>query len=319
MKSIIEEIEIYGKYVRLVESTIYTYTLYLKKFVHYLSNESGLEPTEIYLHKFRVIRDSNNQFLTFSSIDSDLIDNYFSTIVGNGYNVMNDTYKALNSFFKFLENNYNFKNPMKKVRFKPKDYLPKNDNFKRILSADEIIKFFHVIAHHSTHFSRDNLLFILLFFGPRISEVINLKCFNININENTLTIIKAKNKHQRLVFLTAGMGKAIQTYIEKHQLKSSDYLLYKENHRPLTRKDVNDLKNEYVSLAKIPPFQIKDLRTTFANIMVKQGSSTLFVSQLLGHESLAATKYYIDPHYVRNKNLKIPEHRVIADFLKDKI
>lgn len=53
--------------------------------------------------------------------------------------------------------------------------------------------------------------------------------------------------------------------------------------------------------------------------MADQGTPIDIIRQLLGHESLHATKMYINPHYVRNKDIIMPENQIAINYLKDKL
>lgn len=50
--------------------------------------------------------------------------------------------------------------------------------------------------------------------------------------------------------------------------------------------------------------------------MADEGTPITIIQQLLGHKSVESTKGYINPHYVRNKNLRLPENQIILDGLR---
>ncbi|MCR8852863.1 tyrosine-type recombinase/integrase [Lysinibacillus fusiformis] len=311
------ELEIYKKNVRLAKRTIVNYNYYLKKFISYLSIEMNTSPEEICLDKVILLKDSSGRPLKYLPIDSTIIDNYFLLLTNKGYSVLKDNYKALMSFFRFLENNYQFENPMSKLKFQIKDYIPEK-KFTKVLTRGNILKLLNSIITHSDDLTTDILLFtILISTGCRISEILNLKCKDIDIKNDTFLLKETKNKHQRMVFLRPNMGLEIQKYIKRCNRKDSDYLFMKNN-RQYTRKEVSILLKKYLHLANLPTINVHGLRHTFATLMADQETPLDIIRQLLGHESLASTKGYINPHFIRNKHFNIPENEIIIEFLKKK-
>lgn len=319
MKSVLDELEIYNSNIRLAKTTITNYNYSLKKFFSFLSVEMNANTKEIYLDKVILLKDYSGRTVTYLPINSHIIDDYFLSLKDTSYNVLKDNYKALKSFFKFLENNYNFENPMNHLAFQLRDYLPEK-KYSRVLTRGNILKFINSIITHSHNLMTDTLIFtLLLSTGCRISEILNLKCEDIDFKNDAFLIVNSKNKHQRIIFLRPGMGKEINKYISKMNRTDSDYLFMKENQKQYTRNDVDLLLKKYLKLANLPPINVHGLRHTFATLMADQGTPIDIVRQLLGHESLIATKEYIHPHYIRNKQFNIPENKLMYDYLKKKI
>ncbi|MFJ5792693.1 tyrosine-type recombinase/integrase [Lysinibacillus sp. NPDC093197] len=319
MKTVLEELETYNNNVRLSKKTLSNYNYLLKKFISYLSDEMNTKAKDIYLDKVILLKDSSGQPLKYIPINSLIIDNYFLFLKDKSYYVLKDNYKALMSFFRFLENNYFFENPMIHIKFQLKDYLPEK-KFAKVLTRGNILKLLNSIVTHSNDLMTDILLFTLLIStGCRISEILNLKCEDIDFENDTFLLIKTKTKHQRMIFLRTGMGHEIQKYALKSNRKASDYLFIKDSKKKYTRNDVDILLKKYLQLANLPSINIHGLRHTFATLMADQGSPIDIIRQLLGHESLITTKEYIHPHYVRNKNFHIPNNELIFDYLKKKL
>lgn len=319
-RTILDEVAIYTNNVRLASSTIATYTLYLKKFIAFLSVEMN-NPKDIYLDQIVSLTDSTGKFIRYLPLNSAIIENYFNYLISNNksYNVLKDNHKSLSSFFKFLENNNNFENPMRGVKFQLKEYLPEK-NFSKVLTRGNIIKFINSIVTHSNDLPTDTLLFtILLSTGCRGFEIRNLRCKDIDFKNDTFLLVETKNKQERTVFLRPGMGNEIQKYSTNYNRKDTDYLFMKDNKAKYTRKNIDNLLKGYLDLANLPSIKVHELRHSFATLMADQETPLDIIRQLLGHESLSATKTYINPHYVRNKNFNMPENKIISSFLKDKL
>nr|WP_255731426.1 site-specific integrase [Solibacillus sp. MA9] len=208
---------------------------------------------------------------------------------------------------------------MIQIKFQLKDYLPEK-KFSKVLTRGNILKLLNSIITHSNNLMTDILLFTLLIStGCRISEILNLKCEDIDFENDKFLLVKTKTKHQRMIFLRPGMGIEIHKYTLSLNRKASDYLFMKDSQKQYTRNDVELLLKKYLQLANLPPINIHGLRHTFATLMADQGAPMDIIRQLLGHESLITTKEYINPHYVRNRNFIIPNNELILDYLKKKL
>ena len=322
MKPLLELIDIYKINTRLAPSTIKLYTYVWNKFASYLSIQMNVEKDEIFLDKVYLLKDSFGIPIRYLPIDSSLMDDYFKSLIPNGFHTIHQNHSALMSFFRFLENNYNFVNPMIDMEFRRSDYIP-TKKYSRILTRGDIIKFLNSIISHSNSRNLEThiLLFtLLLTTGCRISEILELQCHDIDFDHDTFLLRNTKNKHQRIVNLRQGMGKTIFIFISQKERKKSDYLFLNNNtNQKFSRYDIDKLLKEYLSLANLPPINLHAFRHTFATLMADEDVPLLFIQQMLGHESISATEGYINPYYVRNKDFNMPENQQVLEALKEKI
>lgn len=320
MKTLIKEIETFKSNVRLAEATIKSYSNMLNQFSHYLSIKTSEDIEQIYLDKIYLLKDSSGTPIRYLPIDASLMNDYFKTLISRGYNALRLHHAALMSFFSFLEKNYNFDNPLLELDFKLSDYKPEK-TYTNVFSRGEIIKFFNSIISTSNNVETDLLLFsILITTGCRISEILNLRCKEIDFSNNTFLIIKAKNKQQRIVNLRPGIGDILKIYTDNHNKVGDDYLFSKLNsNKKFNHKHVDQLLKKYLSHANLPPLTIHGFRHTFATLMADENTPITFIQQLLGHKSINSTKLYINPHYVRNRDINIPENQQILDFVKNNL
>lgn len=132
--------------------------------------------------------------------------------------------------------------------------------------------------------------------GIRLSELVNLKCIQINEFKNTIRILGKGNK-ERLVPIQPALLDEIQQYEGRKPAQWDDYdkefLLLTEKGRPLYPKYVYRLVRAYLSeittLSKKSPHI---LRHSFATHLLNNGADLNAVKELLGHASLAATQVY---------------------------
>lgn len=319
MDSLVENIQTFYKTSRLSKETMRKYKSRINDFAAYLATQMNVKIEEIYLDKVYLLKDSFGIGIRYLPIDSLLMDSYFKLLIPKGFYPLRDTHSALSSFFSFLEKNYNFKNPMIGMEFRLADYTP-DKKYSRILTRGNIIKFFNSIITHSKDLKTDLLLFsLLLTTGCRISEILGLQCKNINFEDETFLLENTKNKQQRIVNLRPGMGVIIYRYMTQRDRMKTDYLFLNNKKKQLSQFNVNELLKKYLTLAGLPPINIHSFRHTFATLMSDEGTPITIIQQLLGHKSIESTEGYINPHYVRNKGLKLPENQQVLDGLRERL
>lgn len=317
MKSLIEEIDLYCKNVRLKKSTIKAYLYRLNDFSSYLSELTSTQIMDIYLDKIYLEKDLFGLPIRYLPIDNILIEDYLKSIIPKGYSTLCASHKALRSFFSFLERNYYFDNPFEKITFRISDYEPQKQ-ISKILTRSGIIKFLNAIINHSDDIESDLLLFtILLSTGCRISEVLNLKCEDIDVSNDSFTLKDTKNNDQRVVNLRPNVGSLINTFTTYRGRTPTDNVFLNRHAKKLVHSEVDKLFKHYLQLAKLPPLNLHSLRSTFATLMADENTPITIIQQLIGHRSLASTEGYINPNYVRNRDFIINENELIWSAMRE--
>ncbi|KGP73747.1 tyrosine-type recombinase/integrase [Pontibacillus yanchengensis] len=312
-----EEITLYFKTVRIADETKRKYSYRLKYFNTYLARLVEEEEDTIDLEKITLLRDTDGNHIAYLAIDSQILDDYFYSLVPYGYYPLRDHYTALGSFFLYLERNRDFANPMENLTFNLKDY-EEEKKITNILTKHDIIKFLNAIIDHSEDVQNDLLLFtMLLSTGCRISEITNLKVDEINFDIGLFHLKNTKNKCDRTVVLLNGFSHIIKSFCSIHKRKPQDYLFQNKDNSRLTRKQIENLLKKYLDLAGLPNLNIHSSRHTFATLLANEDTNVLIIQQLLGHKSIKATMGYINPHYIRNKRIEIKENDEFFNKIKN--
>jgi site-specific recombinase XerD len=225
-------------------------------FSEYLSNMLDLSMEKIDLERIYVIKDRNGNILTFRPLDHKIIDEYFRSVSHHKYSRLNRIRKLLGSFFRFLERNYHFPNPILKITFNLNDLKPLVRE-SMALSRHEILKLHHNLVQSSENLVRDLLLFCLLFStGCRKSEILSLQVWQIQYDNDTFKLVDTKNGRQRFVVMMENMGALLKKYCEIERLNDHDYLFKQDNGRPLSPYLLKKLFDSYSEKAGISKFRI---------------------------------------------------------------
>jgi integrase/recombinase XerC len=202
---------------------------------------------------------------------------------------------ALRGYFKFLyKNNQINENPMLLISNPKKE--TKLPNF---LYYDQLTSFIEYVQTSKFN-KRDYLIVELLYStGIRVSELVNLKLTDIDI-EGQMIRVKGKGNKERIVIFGEVAKKAIIEYIENERKSSSEYLILNSNNQKITTRGVEYLFEKYNQKSKmnITPHT---LRHTFATHMLNEGADLKSVQELLGHENLSTTQVYT---HVSNERLR---------------
>ena len=219
----------------------------------------------------------------------DLMDKHVSA------RAVNRKLSTLRSYFKFLRReNILTDDPMAKV-ISPKE-SKKLPVFIDLEKMD--------LLFSDTDFGDDfegvrNRLIIELFYqtGMRLSELVNLKDYNLDKDNLTLKVLGKRNK-ERLIPVSGAMGDMIIRYKDirnrvVENLNKEDFLIVtkrgEKSYPRLIYRIVTKYLGNVTTLEKKSPHV---LRHTFATHLLDGGADLNAVKELLGHANLSATQVY---------------------------
>ena len=141
--------------------------------------------------------------------------------------------------------------------------------------------------------------------GLRVSELLNLKRKNINLNKGIITVF-GKGSKERKVPIAGYAIDYINKYLtevrNKSEHKSSDYLFLNKNGDPLSRVYFFKVVKKYAEMAGIStPISPHTLRHSFATHLLNHGAQLRMVQEMLGHTNIATTQIYT---HVSSEKLK---------------
>jgi len=141
--------------------------------------------------------------------------------------------------------------------------------------------------------------------GLRVSEVVNLKVKDINLENLTLHIKQAKgNKDRVTIFPESVKGSLVQIIINKDK---SEYVFVSERGGKLTTRTVQKVFSNALKKANIQKdASFHSLRHSFATHLLENGTDIRYVQELLGHANIRTTQRYTQVTNPQLRNIKSP-------------
>ena len=269
----------------LSENTIASYKNDLSSLINYL-NDSGLkDPSEI------TSKNLSDFFVLLSKLglSSRSSARYYSSIKG---------------FFGYLFSSGYIKiNPMDKIS------APKvSKNLPNVLNINEIEKILSGPDTSKKLGLRDKTLLETFYAcGLRVSELINLKLFDLFLTEEMIRVF-GKGSKERFVPIGSSAINWIGEYLKagrpllEKKAKSQNILFLNNRGTKLSRMGVWKIVNNYAELAGIKKeVHPHTFRHSFATHLLEGGADLRAVQEMLGHVDISTTQIYthIDRDYIK--------------------
>ncbi len=251
----------------------------LKEFKDYLQYEkkfpsntilSYISDISFFLNYLKSIKKS------IKLVDKILIRDYLKVLDSLNYkpSTISRNLSSLRSYFDFLlinkEIKYNSFNLIKNPKKEKK--LP---NFLTYKEFEEVI---NSIPQDNEYYKRNILIFELLFAtGIRVSELVNIKLRDIDLNNNSIKVL-GKGGKERIVYFGEYAKNALISYLDNSRSKllknkKSEYLLINNKSTKLTREGVYEIIVKSANMAKLKhAISPHVMRHTFATSMLNNGA-----------------------------------------------
>ena len=179
-----------------------------------------------------------------------------------------------------------------------------------VLSQKEVDAIIDSVDLSSTHGERNRTILETLYScGLRVSELIDLKCSNLHLNEGYLKVTGKGNK-DRLVPLSNQLVKFLKFYLKGVRAHQSiaygyeDFVFLNNRGKQLTRMMIfNIVKRQVEAVGIKKTVSPHTFRHSFATHLLEGGADLRAIQNMLGHESISTTEVYmhIDRTFVREE------------------
>ncbi|MCG2686969.1 tyrosine-type recombinase/integrase, partial [Candidatus Parcubacteria bacterium] len=141
--------------------------------------------------------------------------------------------------------------------------------------------------------------------GLRISEVINLKAQDIDVDGLTIHLKQAKGKKDRLTILSSKIKDELAEFLINKQAK--DLVFESERGGKLSERTAQKVFEKALRVAGIKKnATFHSLRHSFATHLLENGVDVRYVQELLGHANIRTTQIYTKVTNPSLKNIKSP-------------
>ena len=280
-KDYIKEYEDYLKIDKKYSgNTIMSYMNDLNKFDLFLNNKDITKIDKTVIRSF--IESEKNRKLSDRTISHDLI--------------------VIKNFYKYLEKNNSIKNnPSVDIELpKLKKALP------HVLSLDEVDKILDIELKDKYAYRNKAMLELMYSSGLRISELVNLKIQDIDLEEDIVRVT-GKGSKMRIVPIGDYAIYYLNLYINEYRSllmksKVSDYLFLNSRGDRISRQAMFKIIKQIIRDKNIKKdVSPHTLRHSFASHMLENGADLRSIQELLGHSDISTTQIYT---HISNKKIK---------------
>ncbi len=267
-------------------------------FFDFLKLEKGLSDNTIASYSSDI-----NQFLKFiensvilAEVEPHLVNNYLSVL-----NKQRLSPKSVSRKISSLKQLYAYLLKIKLVQENPFSaiVMPKTgSSVPKPLSEIQIAKLLNAPDLTTAIGFRDKTMIELMYScGLRVSELINVKLMEVNLNQGTL-LITGKGQKQRLIPMGEYATDYLSTYLIQFRklllkTKTSNYVFLSNRCKNMTRQTFWHSIKKYAQMAEIYPLPSPHmLRHSFATHLLNHGADLRVVQMLLGHSNVSTTQIY---------------------------
>lgn len=273
---------------------------FLEEFINYLSVERGLSSNTLVSYK----RDINKYLGYLSSQNIDSIDkinknNITAFMLAQkqkdmSVNSVCRNLAAIKSFHRFLVREGLVKSDPTSLMESPKTFKHIPD----VLNQAEIESMIKISFSQNWQGIRDNALLELLYAsGMRVSEIINLRIEDLNLDVGFIRCI-GKGQKERIVPIGKKAIFALKRYLDKvrpklAKEKSGSFVFLSRLGKKISRQSVWKLIKYYAKKARIKKvIKPHTFRHSFASHLLERGADLRSVQEMLGHADISTTQVY---------------------------
>src|SRR3989344_7259572 len=252
------------------------------------------------LRTIKTYRDCLNKFLLFCKKEPRKINKKDIKDYLNNLQERNKTGSTINihlNALKFAMEEILNKNFMVRIKYsKTPKTLP------TVLTKEETVKLIDSIENE-----RHRLMIKLMYSaGLRVSELVNLKIIDLDLEKNYGWVRHGKGNKDRLFIIAGTLKEEILNCIKDNKLESDNYLFESYNSHISARTIQVIIKKASKKAKIIKNVHAHTLRHSYATHLIENGYDIISLQSLLGHNSAQTTMCYIHIAKMSMINVKSP-------------
>jgi len=153
--------------------------------------------------------------------------------------------------------------------------------------------------------------------GLRVSECVNFKVRDLNLDNFTAKVISGKGNKQRMIILSKDFVSSIRNYLNLREEKSEWLFSSKNLDKPMTARMAQKVIEK---AAKEAGFQKRVychiLRSSFATHLLEGNVDIRYIQELLGHSSISTTQRYTKVSMEQLRKIKSPLDNINQSYNK---
>lgn len=193
---------------------------------------------------------------------------------------------------------YSFLKKQQKISVK---FSKRNKSLPVVLSRNEILRMIESLSNQK------HKLLIALSYGAgfRVSEAVNLKIRDIDLDQMTIHIKQAKGRKDRITVFPERLKEEIQTLISGRD--ENDFVFESERGGKITTRTAQKIFEKALRRSEIKKnATFHSMRHSFATHLLENGVDVRYVQELLGHQNIRTTQRYTQVTNPKLKNIKSP-------------
>lgn len=164
--------------------------------------------------------------------------------------------------------------------------MPKKEKkLPEVLTKDEV----KILLGKADNLKSHLIISLLYSSGLRVSELVNLKVDDLNLNEKIGWVRMGKGSKDRIFTISSSLAEKLKEYLGER--KENKFIFSAA--KPLTTRNIQKIiKGTRIRAGINKKITPHTLRHSFATHLLEQGTDIRLIQSLLGHSSLTTTQVY---------------------------
>lgn len=178
----------------------------------------------------------------------------------------------------------------------------KSNKLPVVLNKNEILS----LIQKTENMKHKLIIELLYSSGLRLSECVNLKYSNIDLNEGIGWVRSGKGSKDRIFIISEIFKKDLLHYIENTKSNTKSYIFLVNGKKMSTRGIQYAIKTAAKRAGIEKDVHVHTLRHSFATHLLENGVDIRKIQKLLGHSNLQTTQIYTQVSSEEIKKIKSP-------------